>query len=195
MEMNINQIIEQHALWLATNEKEGSCADLTRADLTGANLGCANLTRADLTRAYLTRAYLEGANLACANLTDANLTGANLAGANLAGANLAGANLAGAYLTGANLTGADLEGAIGNLAHLKSIFCEDYPVAYTAEVMQVGCQRHKIDDWWSFNDDRIIAMDGKKALEWWRIWKPILQQIIAESPATATGYAARDAVN
>ncbi|SPL81292.1 hypothetical protein [Yersinia phage fEV-1] len=54
--------------------------------------------------------------------------------------------------------------------------------------MQIGCQRHKLEDWWSFDDARIIEMDGKTALKWWRTWKPILQQIIATSPATATGY-------
>ena len=114
--MTINQILEQHALWLKTNGKKGSRANLTRANLEGANL----------------------------------------------------------------------EGTIGNLSHLKSVFCETYLVTYTAEVMQIGCQRHKIENWWRFDDDIIIAMDGKRALKWWRIWKPILQQIIAASPAT--GY-------
>jgi len=164
MEININQIIEQHALWLDTAGEEGS-----RANLEGANLARANLVRANL----------EGANLACANLVRANLVRANLSCANLEGANLARANL---------------EGAIGNLSHLKSIFCETYPVTYTAELMQIGCQCHKLEDWWSFDDGRILAMNGEKALNWWRTWKPILQQIIAASPATATGYVARDSV-
>ena len=139
--MNINQIIEQHALWLDTGGEEGS-----RANLNGANL---------------TRANLDGANL-----TRANLDGANLYGANLNGANLYGAS--------------------GNLNNLKSVFCDTYPVTYTAEVMQIGCQCHKLEDWWSFDDARIIEMDGKTALKWWRTWKPILQQVIATSPANAT---------
>jgi hypothetical protein len=29
-------------------------------------------------------------------------------------------------------------------------------------------------------------MDGR-ALDWWRVWKPILKQIIEASPATPTG--------
>ena len=146
--MDINQIIEQHALWLDTDGKEGSRANLTRANLYGVNL----------TRANLTRANLYGANLTCANLTRANLDCANL------------------------------DGASGNLNNLKSVFCDTYPVTYTAEVMQIGCQRHKLEDWWSFDDARIIEMEGKTALKWWRTWKPILQQIIATSPANATGY-------
>jgi hypothetical protein len=141
--MDINQIIEQHALWLDSDGEEG------------------------------TRASLYGANLTRANLTRANLYGANLYGANL---------------YGANLTHANLYGASGNLNHLKSVFCDTYPVTYTAEVMQIGCQRHKLEDWWNFDDKRILEMDGKQALKFWRIWKPILQQIIATSPATATGY-------
>ena len=126
--MNINQIIEQHALWLATGGKEGS-----RANLTHANLTCVKLPHANLTRA-------------------------------------------------------NLYGVSGNLNNLKSVFCDTYPVTYTAEVMQIGCQCHKLEDWWSFDDARIIEMEGKTALKWWRTWKPILQQIIATSPANATGY-------
>ena len=117
------------------------------------------------------RANLTHANLTCANLTRANLTRANLTHANL---------------THANLDCANLEGASGNLNNIKSVFCDTYPVTYTAEVMQIGCQCHKLEDWWSFDDARIIEMEGKTALKWWRTWKPILQQIIATSPANAT---------
>ena len=62
-EEELKEILEQHALWLDSNEIEGKCADLTDANLTRANL-----TDADLT----------GADLRCANLTDADLTDANL---------------------------------------------------------------------------------------------------------------------
>ena len=103
-------------------------------------------------------------------------------------ANLTRANLYGVNLTRANLDGVNLHGASGNLNNLKSVFCDTYPVTYTAEVMQIGCQCHKLEDWWSFDDARIIEMEGKTALKWWRTWKPILQQIIATSPANATEY-------
>ena len=176
--MDINQIIEQHALWLKTDGGEGSRANLDGANLTRANLYGANLYGADL----------YGANLDGANLTRANLDGANLTRANLYGANLTRANLTGANLTGANLYGANLTGASGNLNHLKSILCETYPVTYTSEAIQIGCQRHKIEEWWGFDDAQILKMDGEKALDWWRIWKPLLLQIIATSPAIATGY-------
>ena len=116
----------------------------------------------------------------------ANLEGANLRYANLEGANLRYANLMDADLRYANLWGANLGCAGGNLTHIKSVFCEQYPVTYTADVMQIGCENHMISEWWEFDDRQILKMDGKAALKWWRKWKPILQQIIAASPAEPT---------
>jgi hypothetical protein len=74
----LETIIEQHKLWLDSNETEGKCADLTSADLTGAYLSGADLSGADLSRAYL-----YGADLTHANLTDAILTDVCLEYANL----------------------------------------------------------------------------------------------------------------
>ena len=92
-----------------------------------------------------------------------------------------------AYLKGADLKGADLKDCNGNMTHIKSVFCGQYPVTYTVDVMQIGCQRHNIAEWWEFDNKRILEMDGKTALKWWRTWKPILQQIIETAPAEATG--------
>ena len=69
-EEELKTILEQHKLWLDSNETEGKCADLTWANLTCTNLTGADLTRANLTGAYLTRANLTGADLEYANLTD-----------------------------------------------------------------------------------------------------------------------------
>jgi uncharacterized protein YjbI with pentapeptide repeats len=92
----LKTILDQHRLWIESNRKQG-----TRADLQGAHLGGAHLGGADL----------RGANLESANLQDANLGGANLGGANLRGANLGGAYLESANLQDANLGGANLQGA------------------------------------------------------------------------------------
>ena len=100
-------------------------------------------------------------------------------------ADLSRANLSEARLSGANLYGADLYGASGNLAELKSIFIETYPITYTEDVLQIGCERHTITDWWAFDDERINNMDSK-ALAWWKKWQPILKQIISESAAVVT---------
>ena len=132
-------------------------------------------------------ANLTGANLAGANLAGANLAWANLTGANLDGANLDGANLAWANLDGANLDGAlDILAATGNGNHLKTIFCDTYQIAYTSSFLQIGCEKHLIQEWWEFDEKRIFEMDGKSALSWWKRWKPVLQQIIEISPAEPT---------
>ena len=87
----------------------------------------------------------------------------------------------------ANLDGANLTRANGNSREVKSVQTTIWVVTYTAEVMQIGCQRHEIAKWWAFTDDEISRME-RRALEWWKTWKPILQQIIEVSPAMPTGY-------
>ena len=169
---DLKKILDLHGKWLR-GEKGGEGADLRGANLRGANLEGANLRGANL----------RGASLQGANLREANLQGANLEGANLEGADLWGANLRVANLRGANLEGANLWGTTGNLAELKSIFIETYPITYTSEVMQIGCERHAIDDWWKFTDKEILLMDGKKALTFWKKYKEYLKQTIELSPA------------
>ena len=168
--------------WLGTSGQSGERASLKGANLEGADLGGANLRRADLRGADLRGADLKGANLKGANLRSANLRGADLRGVNLKDVDLKGASL-----EDANLEGASLWGCIGNMTHIKSVLCDQYPVTYTADVMQIGCQRHPIAAWWEFDDEQIQEMDRKNALKWWRTWKPILQQIIEASPAEPTG--------
>ena len=116
-----------------------------------------------------------------ANLSDANLSDANLYGADLCGADLRDANLCGADLRDANLLG-----LTGNLRHIKSLQTETYYITYTSKVIQIGCQRHTIEEWKKFDDKTIRKMDGKKALEWWNKWKPIIMQIIEMSPCKPT---------
>ncbi len=104
--------------------------------------------------------------------------------ANLRGANLSDANLRGANLSDANLSDADLLACAGERNYIKSIFVSDvYAITYTSESMQIGCQRHKISEWWGFDDRRIAEMDGKKALKFWREWKDTIRIIIEKSPA------------
>ena len=119
-----------------------------------------------------------------ANLCNAALHGADLHGANLRGANLYGADLYGANLHGANLRGANLL-AFGDMAHVKTIQADTWQIGYTHDIMQIGCQRHLITDWWAFSDDEISRMDSK-ALEWWKVWKPILKTMTTASPAKPT---------
>lgn len=154
----------------------------------GANLKCADLENADLEYAYLAyvdleNANLEGANLGNARLNYANLGNARLKYANLGNAYLGYANLEYANLGNANLECVNLESTTGNKKQIKTLKIDVYDVAYTHDILQIGCQRHAIMEWWEFDDKRILEMDGKEALKWWRKWKPILQQIIEASPA------------
>ena len=133
------------------------------------------------------RANLYGANLSGADLSGANLSGADLYGANLSGANLSGANLSGADLSGADLYGADLR-CMGNMNNIKTIQADIWQVGYTHDTLQIGCQRHLIAEWQAFSDEEIRRM-GSQALTWWKIWKPILMNIIEASPANPTKLA------
>ena len=157
------EIIEKHGKWL---DGEGG----ERADLRGADL--------------------RGADLRGADLRGADLRGADLGGADLRGAYLVGADLRGANLRDANLCDIrSLLGAIGNMQEIKSVQCDLWPVTYTAERMQIGCQFHALAEWWTFGDEEISKMDSQ-ALGWWGIWKPILQRIIEASPAVPGGKGA-----
>lgn len=112
---------------------------------------------------------------------------ADLGGADLRDAYLRGANLGGAYLRGAYLGELrSIWGASGNLRELKAIQCDTWPVTYTATHMQIGCQFHTLEAWWSFTDDQIARMDSS-ALAWWQKWKPVLHTIVTMSPAVPGG--------
>ena len=161
----LQEILKKHQTWM-NNEEGGERADLSRADLSRADLFGADLSRADLF---------------CADLS-----GADLSRADLSGADLSGADLFCADLSGADLSGADLR-CMGNMSNIKTIQVDIWNIGYTHDTMQIGCQRHLISEWWAFGDDEIACMDSR-ALEWWKVWKPILQAMIAASPAVPTGY-------
>jgi len=167
-------------------------ASLNRASLDGASLYGASLYGANLDCANLNRANLDGANLNGASLYGANLNRASLDGANLNGASLYGANLDWASLDGANLDGANLNGANGINDWVKAIQMETYPITYTAEILQIGCQRHAFAEWAAFTDAEIRRMDGVKALQFWAKWRGWIFQTVEMCPAKPTGYVAPD---
>ena len=210
----LNKILAAHDEWVASNGASGARADLAGADLADANLMCANLMYANLQNALLRDVNLRGANLQGvelqgANLThaalteailvDANLTGAyvadanfacaDLTGADLTGANLFNANLDSANLDGTNLQATDLRGCIGNRKHIKSMFvASEYPITYTADVLQIGCEQYLISEWAQFDGNDIFRMDGNRGLNFWRMWKDYIFMTIEKSPAEPTGH-------
>jgi uncharacterized protein YjbI with pentapeptide repeats len=202
------EIIKKHGMWL--RDEDGgepanlsyanlSYANLSYADLSYANLSYANLSSADLSYANLSYANLSSADLSYANLSYADLSYANLSYANLSSANLSYADLSYANLSYANLSYADLSYAnlsyanlsyaAGNSEHIKSIFVSEvYPIVYTVDYLWIGCERHLISDWASFDDRRILKMDWKRALEFWKQFKDFIFMSIQIAPAAATGF-------
>ena len=146
----------------------------------------ANLSGANLRGAYLRGAYLRGANLSGASLRGTNLRGTDLSGANLSGTDLSGTDLSGANLSGTDLSGAYLDGVCGINDWIKNIQIEDWPISYTSETMQIGCQRHPLDAWRNFSDAAIRAMDGRKALTFWHKWRETIFKIVEMAPAQPT---------
>ena len=77
---------------------------------------------------------------------------------------LSGANLSGAYLYGANLL------CMGDMKFIFTMQLDKWQIGFTKDVLQIGCQRHLIEDWKTFDDAMINSMDTK-ALGWWEKWK------------------------
>ena len=96
------------------------------------------------------------------------------------------ANLRGADLRDANLRDAHLNGVCGLNDWIKNIQIEDWPISYTSETMQIGCQRHPLDAWRNFSDAEIHAMDGPEALTFWHKWRETIFKIIEMAPAQPT---------
>ena len=211
---NIKKILSDHSDWLS-NPETGKCAnlrganlrganlrgaDLRGADLRGANLRGANLFGADLRGADLRDTNLSDTNLSDTNLRDTNLSDTNLSDTNLFGANLSGADLRGADLFGANLSGADLFGAnlsganllcSGDMIFVKTLQIEKWKIAYTSNVIQIGCQIHTIEKWAKWETEvgkKWISKMDKEALDWAEIHLNIVLKLIELSPAKKNKY-------
>jgi hypothetical protein len=176
-----NVIKEVDAISLANANLRG--VDLRGADLRGEDLNFAKLQNANLQRANLRDADLLGANLRGAKLQRANLRCAHLSfvglqNANLQNANLLGANLQAADLQGAYLQDTDIRWIFGDGKRIKTLI-DQYRIVIMQEygVMAIGCEQHNIDEWMNFSDEEIDKMDTD-ALQWWKVWKPRIQQLI-----------------
>jgi serine acetyltransferase len=64
--------------------------------------------------------------------------------------------------------------------NVLSIDFDTYDITVTDNHIKIGCQQHTKQQWWSFTDEEISAMDSDsaKALKWWKKWKPILMAIL-----------------
>lgn len=178
-------------------------ANLHGASLMGAHVSNANFERAELSRVRGHNAHGEHVNFRYAHMHSIDFTGASFTDSDFAHTGLSRAIFANAYLRGsdflcsraafanfraanlfeANLEFTDVGYAMGNGAELKTMFLDTYSISYTHDTLQIGCQVHPLENWWSFNDEQIDAMDEGQSLQWWTRMKAALQAIIAASPA------------
>jgi len=84
---------------------------------------------------------------------------------------LIGADLSGAYLIGADLRGEKLDKQPFMIQGLE------WDVMITKQHMRIGCEFHKIEEWWAFDNKQILDMAGKEALVFWKTNKPILKKL------------------
>ena len=149
--MNIKEVLKKHEMWL--NGEDGG----EKAALHSANLRYADLRYADLRYADLRYADLRSANLRYANLHSADLRYADLRYADLRSADLRYADLSSADLFGEKINKIPL-----------MIYNLKYDLLFTEKHIKIGCEVHKVEAWKEFNDKRILEMDGKSALLWWK---------------------------
>ena len=79
-----------------------------------------------------------------------------------------------ANLSGANLIGAKWNGIIINRAPLQITIPNQWLIFILDDHMQIGCELHTLADWRQFDNARIVAMDGRSALAFWRKYKDVL---------------------
>ena len=144
------------------------------------------------------RDALEAATKDGVDLGGVDLRGAYLRGAYLSDADLSGAYLSGANLGDANLSDADLSGAKWryditiNRVPLQ-VAGLHWVVYILDQHMQVGCELHTLAEWAEFDDARIVQMDGKNALRFWRAHKIALLALAASDGRGVAAEAEQEA--
>jgi hypothetical protein len=128
----------------------------------------------------LRNADLYGVDLSFVDLRFANLSGADLRNVDLRRANLSGVNLRNVDLYGADLRGVNLRGANHSMEVLKSISGLTWDIALKDDLVRVGCQEHKLEEWLGFEEKDIENMD-KKALEFYPSLLMILKTAYKDS--------------
>src|SRR5438874_5170782 len=103
----IEEMLEEHRLYLETEYHEGHRANFASADLSGQDFSGLNLRGIKMDRAVLRGADFTGAHLQRANLIGTISEAARFNRADLTGARLSGANLVSASLENACLANSD----------------------------------------------------------------------------------------
>ena len=146
------------------------------ANLRYANFSFADLSSADLNSADLSYADLRSADLSYADLSYADLRSADLSYADLRSANLSYADLRSANLSFADLSFADLRSANLSFADICVLQTNIWTCYIQNEHIRIGRQHHTVSEWANFSDNKISQMHIH-ALDWWKVWKPIIMDI------------------
>lgn len=160
-----------------------SNADLSEADLSNAYLSGTNLSGANLKGARLSFATLRGVNFTNANLWNVNFIYTDLKHANFHNTDLRHANLERANLEhakfgyGVDLRGANLSEANLNKTDMRYYKSDVYECWIQEDYLRVEWRYHTWEEWLSFSDDEIMAMEPCRSLKWWKTHKPILMSI------------------
>ena len=148
--------------WILTADEISKYKNLSDAILnSGKSFQCADLQYADL----------QYADLLCANLRGANLLSVNLQFANLQYANLQFADLLCADLRGAKSKLNDIEYEITKTPII--IFNLRWSIYIDDKIMEIGCQKHFITDWFKFKTKEIAEIESN-ALSFWKENRKIL---------------------
>lgn len=108
VEIDLQDALVSHKLWVDTGGKEGSVMSIEHADLRDAELEGIDLSRCGLPFACFQRANCKNAVLRRCNLIAADFVESNLDNANLAASRLAGARFQKAFLRNTVFLGSDL---------------------------------------------------------------------------------------
>jgi hypothetical protein len=117
----------------------------------------ADFSEADFSRADFSRADFSRANFWRADFSEANFSRADF--------------------WRANFWRADFNSTIGNGKNIITIQTPIWNIVIYSNRMQIGCENHSILEWMRFTDDVISGMNSK-ALEFWKIYKPIIKNQI-----------------
>jgi len=151
--------VESHRAWLA-NPSDGERLVLVDYNLRGSNLRESDLSWSDLSRSDLRESDLSGSDLSWSDLSRSDLRESDLSGSDLSRSNLSGSDLSWSNLR---------ESVLDNTRTCR-IQGQPWEIIVYPESLAIGCERHTLEEWECFSDERIDKMD-EGALIWWRIWK------------------------
>jgi len=179
------------ALEIAVKQKvDLSYSDLSYSNLRGSNLSYSNLRGSDLRDSDLSYSNLSYSNLSYSDLSYSDLRGSDLSDSNLRGSNLSYSNLSYSNLRGSNLRGSDLRGSNLSYSNLRGsknapliLFGLAYQIYINETHIRIGCERHTITDWDSFDAARIQSMDSG-ATEFWTAHKTAIMALAHHHAAT-----------